>query len=194
MITDMTKGSPFRMFIRFVIPLMFSMVFQQMYNIEDSVVAGRFLGVSALATTGAAYPITVLFVAIATGSSIGCSVVIARLFGSGHHTRMRLAVHTAVITLTMLALFLTAVGEWLCRPLMEMIHTPENIFDPTMVYLRIYIAGLLFLFLYNTATAVFNGLEDSRTPLYFLIFSTTLNVVLDVFFVTSLGMGIDGVA
>lgn len=194
MITDMTKGSPFRILIKFVIPLMFSMVFQQMYNIADSVVAGRFLGVSALAATGAAYPITVLFVAIATGSSIGCSVVIARLFGSGHHTRMRSAVHTAVITLTVLALFLTAVGEWLCRPLMQMIHTPDNIFDPTMVYLRIYIAGLLFLFLYNTATAVFNGLGDSRTPLYFLIFSTTLNVVLDVLFVTSFGMGIEGVA
>ncbi|MCD8356845.1 MAG: MATE family efflux transporter [Clostridia bacterium] len=193
MMTDMTKGSPFKILLKFVIPLLLSMVFQQMYNLADSVIAGRFLGVEALAATGAAYPITVLFIAVATGASVGCSVVISQLFGAHDHTRMRSAVNTAVITLVALALALTVLGQLACPALMRMISTPKNIFEPTMVYLRIYIAGLLFLFLYNTATAIFNGLGDSRTPLYFLAFSTTFNVILDVFFVNTLDMGIAGV-
>ena len=178
MITDMTKGSPCKILIKFVIPLLLSMVFQQLYNLADSVIAGRFLGVDALAATGAAYPITVLFIAVATGASVGCSVVISQLFGAHDIVRMRTAVSTAVISLITLALTLTAIGEIACPALMQLISTPENIFEPTMVYLRIYIAGLLFLFLYNTATAIFNGLGDSRTPLYFLAFSTTFNVSL----------------
>lgn len=194
MITDMTKGSPFKILIKFVIPLLLSMVFQQLYNLADSVIAGRFLGVDALAATGAAYPITVLFIAVATGASVGCSVVISQLFGAHDIVRMRTAVSTAVISLITLALTLTAIGEIACPALMHLISTPENIFEPTMVYLRIYIAGLLFLFLYNTATAIFNGLGDSRTPLYFLAFSTTFNVILDIFFVSKLNMGISGVA
>ena len=193
MMTDMTKGSPFKILLKFVIPLLLSMVFQQMYNLADSVIAGRYLGVEALAATGAAYPITVLFIAVATGASVGCSVVISQLFGAHDHVRMRGAVNTAVITLVTLALVLTIGGELLCPALMRLISTPKNIFDPTMVYLRIYIAGLLFLFLYNTATAIFNGLGDSRTPLYFLAFSTTFNVILDVLFVSTLDMGIAGV-
>ena len=193
MMTDMTKGSPFKILLKFVVPLLLSMVFQQMYNLADSVIAGRFLGVDALAATGAAYPITVLFIAVATGASVGCSVVISQLFGAHDTVRMRSAVNTAVITLVTLALALTAVGELACPSLMRIISTPKDIFEPTMVYLRIYIAGLLFLFLYNTATAIFNGLGDSRTPLYFLAFSTTFNVILDVLFVSAFDMGIAGV-
>lgn len=193
MMTDMTKGSPFKILLKFVIPLLLSMVFQQMYNLADSVIAGRYLGVEALAATGAAYPITVLFIAVATGASVGCSVVISQLFGAHDQVRMRGAVNTAVITLVTVAIVLTIGGQLLCPWLMRLISTPENIFEPTMVYLRIYIAGLLFLFLYNTATAIFNGLGDSRTPLYFLAFSTTLNVILDVLFVTTFDMGIAGV-
>lgn len=169
------------------------MVFQQLYNLADSVIAGRFLGVDALAATGAAYPITVLFIAVATGSSVGCSVVISQLFGAKEFRKMRRAINTTVITLVTLALTLTLVGEIACPWLMKLIKTPRSIFEPTMVYLRIYIAGLIFLFMYNTATAIFNGLGNSRTPLYFLIFSTTFNVILDVIFVKFLDMGIAGV-
>lgn len=193
MMNDMTKGSPFRILLKFVIPLLLSMVFQQLYNLADSVIAGRFLGVDALAATGAAYPITVLFIAVATGSSVGCSVVISQLFGAKEYRKMRRAINTTVITLVTLALTLTLIGEIACPYLMRLIKTPKSIFDPTMVYLRIYIAGLLFLFMYNTATAIFNGLGNSRTPLYFLIFSTTFNVILDIFFVKFLDMGIAGV-
>ena len=193
MMTDMTKGSPFKILLKFVLPLLLSMVFQQMYNLADSVIAGRYLGVDALAATGAAYPITVLFIAVAAGASVGCSVVISQLFGAHDTVRMRAAVNTAVISLITLSLVLTTAGQLTCPALMRFINTPKDIFEPTMVYLRIYIAGLLFLFLYNTATAIFNGLGDSRTPLYFLAFSTTFNVILDLLFVTTFDMGIAGV-
>ncbi|MDO4616147.1 MAG: MATE family efflux transporter [Lachnospiraceae bacterium] len=193
MTNDMTKGAPFKILLRFVIPLLLSMVFQQLYNLADSVIAGRFLGVDALAATGAAYPITVLFIAVASGASTGCSVVIAQLFGGHDYKKMRRAINTTVVTLVTLALTLTLLGELFCPALMRLIKTPNRIFEPTCIYLRIYIAGLLFLFLYNTATAVFNGLGNSRTPLYFLIFSTTFNVILDILFVKVLDMGIAGV-
>ena len=192
MMTDMTKGSPFKILLKFVVPMLLSMVFQQLYNLADSVIAGRYLGVDALAATGAAYPITVLFLAVATGASVGCSVVISQLVGAHDYVRMRTAVNTAVCTLVALSLALTVIGQIACPALMTISNTPEDIFAPTMVYLRLYIAGLLFLFLYNTATAIFNGLGDSRTPLYFLAFSTTLNVVLDLLFVTVFGAGIAG--
>ena len=194
MMTDMTKGSPFKILLKFVVPMLLSMVFQQLYNLADSVIAGRYLGVDALAATGSAYPITVLFIAIATGASVGCSVVISQLFGAQDHERMRSAVSTSVITLTALAVFLTVTGEIACPMLLAFIHTPADIFEPTMIYLRIYIAGLLALFLYNTATAIFNGLGDSRTPLYFLAFSTTFNVILDIIFVDTFHMGIAGLS
>ena len=193
MMNDMTKGSPFKILLKFVIPLLLSMVFQQLYNLADSVIAGRFLGVDALAATGAAYPITVLFIAVATGASVGCSVVISQFFGAHEYTKMRRAINTAVITLIILALTLTLLGQLACPWLMKLIKTPKSIFEPTMIYLRIYIAGLLFLFLYNTATAIFNGLGNSRTPLYFLAFSTTFNVILDIIFVKYMDMGIAGV-
>ncbi len=193
MTNDMTKGSPFRILLKFVIPLMLSMVFQQLYNMADSIIAGRLLGVDALAATGAAYPITVLFVAVASGASTGCSVVIAQLFGGHDYRKMRLAINTTVVSLVTLALTLTVLGEIFCPALLHMIKTSGKIMEPATIYLRIYILGLLFLFLYNTATAVFNGLGNSRTPLYFLIFSTTFNVILDILFVKYLDMGIAGV-
>ena len=137
MMTDMTKGSPFKILLKFVLPMLLSMVCQQMYNLADSVIAGRYLGVDALAATGAAYPITVLFLAVATGASLGSSVVISQLFGAHDHVRMRAAVNTAVITLITLSLVLTVAGQIACPALMSFINTPKDIFEPTMVYLRI---------------------------------------------------------
>lgn len=194
MITDMTKGRPFGILLTFALPLLLSMFFQQMYNMADSLIAGQFLGVHALAATGAAYPITVLFLAVATGASVGCSVVISQLFGARDYNRMKGAVNTAVVSLVVSALVLTVIGEVFSPWLLQAIDTPKDIFDMTVVYLRIYIAGLLFVFLYNTANAIFNGLGDSQTPLYFLAFSTTFNVILDIWFATGLHLGIVGLS
>lgn len=192
--TDMTKGNPFRLLLRFVIPMLLSVALQQMYNLADSLIAGQMLGMNALAATGAAYPITALYVAIATGASIGCSVVISQLFGAKDMVRVRSAVTTSILSIIVLAFVMVIGGEIFAQPLMNLIGTPENIMDDAMVYLRIYIVGSFFVFLYNAATATFNGLGDSKRPLYFLAFSTCFNVALDVLFVGVFHMGVAGLS
>ena len=180
---DLTIGNPLKILIRFSLPMLISMIFQQMYNIADSVIAGQMISVDALAAIGAAYPATVLFLAVATGASIGCSVVVSLRFGQKDIAGVKSAVYTAFLSLTALALLLTALGFAVMRPLLRLIGTPAMIFHSSLLYLYIYLAGVLFVFLYNTANAIFNALGDSRTPLYFLIFSSVLNVALDLIFV-----------
>ncbi len=193
-ITDMTIGNPFKILWTFSLPMLLSSLFQQLYNIVDSIVAGKFIGVNALAAVGASYPITALFIAVAVCSSMGCSVVVAQIFGSKKYTTMKSAISTAIISLTSLSIILTILGSIFCKPLMRLLHTPENIFSDSALYLQIYISGIIFLFLYNTATAIFNGLGDSKTPLYLLIFSSIFNIILDLVFVITFKMGVSGVA
>jgi len=193
-VTDMTVGNPLKILFTFSLPMLLSTFFQQLYNVVDSVIAGKFIGVDALAAVGASYPITVLFIAVAVGSSVGCSVVISQIFGSKRYSHMKSAISTSIITLTTLSIILTIVGVIICNPLMRLLQTPTNIFSEAALYLRIYICGVLFLFLYNTSTAIFNGLGDSKTPLYLLIFSSIFNIVLDIVFVVLFKMGIAGVA
>ncbi len=169
MITDMTQGKPFRVLWRFTIPMLVSVMFQQFYNIVDSIVAGKFVGVDALAAVGASYPVTMIFMAVATGLNIGCSVVILLYFGAKEYGRMKCCVSTSLISTVGIAVVLSALGFLFSRPLMRLMNTPENIFSDSALYLNIYIGGLVFLFLYNICTGVFIALGDSRTPLYFLI-------------------------
>nr|MBP3597936.1 MATE family efflux transporter [Eubacterium sp.] len=193
MTKDLTKGNVRSVLWAFTIPMFISVVFQQMYNIADSAIAGKFAGENALAAVGASYPITMIFMAIAVGSNIGCSVVISRYFGAGDMRRMKTAIFTTLIASTVLSVVLTILGLLLSAPLLRMIHTPQNIFCDGNLYLKIYIGGLLFVFLYNVATGIFTSLGDSRTPLYFLIGSSVGNVVLDLVFVIVFRWGVAGV-
>ncbi len=194
MIQDMTVGSPSRILLGFSAPMILSGMFQQLYNVVDSVVAGKFAGVDALAAVGASYPITMLFIAVATGAGLGCSVVISQLFGAREYALMKTAISTSLLSMLVLSLVCTGAGWVFCDPLMRLMNTPGNIFSDSALYLRIYVWGLVFLFLYNIATAVFNGLGDSKTPLYFLVFSSLLNIALDLLFVAVFRMGVAGVA
>ena len=194
MITDLTAEHPKKTLWRFALPMFISVMFQQFYNIADSSIAGRFAGEDALAAVGASYPITVIFMAFAVGSNLGASVVVSRLFGAKDIGRMKTAVYTAFIACGAMSLILTMLGYAFCGDMMRLIHTPDNIFADGELYLKIYVYGLTFLFLYNVCTGIFTALGDSRTPLYLLIFSSILNVVLDIISVTWLGMGVDGVA
>jgi len=194
MLNDMTEGSPIKILRRFAIPMLLSMMFQQFYSIADSVVAGNFIGKNGLAAVGASYPITVLFIAIATGANTGCSVIVSQIFGEKNYTKLKTAISTAIISIFVLAIFITILGILICNPIMAAIHTPASIFTDSSLYLRIYVFGLLFLFLYNAATAIFTALGDSKTPLYFLIFSSILNIILDLVFVIIFHMGVSGVA
>lgn len=193
MVKDLTKGNVRPVLWSFTIPMFISVVFQQLYNIADSAIAGRFAGEDALAAVGASYPITMIFMAIAIGCNVGCAVVISSYFGAGDIRRMKTAIFTTLIASTVLAVILTIFGLLTSSYLMQMMNTPHNIFDAGDIYLKIYIGGMVFLFCYNVATGIFTALGDSKTPLYFLIGSSVGNVVLDYLFVAVFHFGVSGV-
>ena len=194
MARDLTKGSVNKVLLQFTLPLFISVVFQQFYSIADSLIAGRFAGEDALAAVGASYPITNIFNAIAFGCNIGCSVVISQLFGAREFKKVKTAISTSLISCVVLGSILAVGGILLTPALMNAIDTPENIFSDSALYLEIYIGGFIFLFIYNIANGIFTSLGDSKTPLYFLMFSSVFNVVLDYVLVVFFDMGVSGVA
>ena len=194
MIKDLTVGKPEHVLWKFSLPLLGSILFQQLYNIADSLVAGKFVGENALAAVGNSYEITLIFIAFAFGCNIGSSVIIARLFGSKEWRDMKTAVSTTLIASSALCLILMALGFLFCPTLLRLINTPEEIFADSQLYLNIYIGGLIFLFLYNIATGIFSALGDSATPFLFLAVSSVTNILMDILFVTAFDMGVAGVA
>ncbi len=196
MIKDLTQGEPRKILWQFTLPMFISVIFQQFYNIADSVIVGNFAahGEDALAAVGASYPITMIFMAIAMGCNVGCSVVISQLFGARRYREMKTGVYTTLLASLVLSLGLTVLGLLFSRNMMNAIQTPENIFQDADVYLRIYIGGFVFLFLYNVVTGVFTSLGDSKTPLYFLIGSSLSNILLDWIFVAIFHWDVAGVA
>lgn len=194
MTTDMTKGKPAGILLRFTLPMLLSVAFQQMYNISDSVIAGKFAGEDALAAVGASFPVTMLFMAFALGCNIGCSVIISQLFGAKDYSGVKTAVGTSFISVGSLSIILTVAGSLCGELILKALTTPANIFADSQLYLDVYIWGLPFLFLYNISSGIFTALGDSKTPLYFLIASSIGNIALDLLFVIAFQMGVGGVA
>ena len=191
---DLTVGNPQTVLLRFSLPLLGSVVFQQLYNIADSLVAGRWIGENALAAVGNAYEITLIFIAFAMGSSVGCSIIISRLFGAKKYADLRTAVSTVFIAVGVLCASLMALGLLLCTQLLALINTPELLMADCQLYLDIYFLGLPFLFYYNVATGIFSAMGDSRTPFLFLACSSTVNILVNILFVAGFHMGVAGVA
>ena len=191
---DLTVGKPSTVLWKFCLPLFGSIIFQQLYNIADSLVAGKFIGENALAAVGNSYEVTLIFLAFAFGVNIGCSVIVSQLFGAQRHRELKTAVSTTLIAGGVLCLALMAGGMLLCSSLLHLIHTPENVMADSRLYLDIYILGLPFVFYYNIATGVFSALGDSKTPFIFLAISSTANIAVDILFVTAFNMGVAGVA
>ena len=191
---DLTIGKPSSVLWKFCLPMFGSIIFQQLYNIADSFVAGKFIGELALAAVGNSYEITLIFIAFAFGMNIGCSVIVAMLFGAGNHKDMKTAVSTTFIASLALCVVLMLVGILFCDRLLELINTDEAILSDSALYLDIYIYGLPFVFLYNVATGIFSALGDSKTPFIFLACSSISNVAIDILFVTAFNMGVAGVA
>lgn len=191
---DLTVGRPGAVLWRFCLPLFGSVIFQQLYNIADSLIAGKFVGENALAAVGNSYEITLIFLAFAFGCNIGCSVVVSRFFGAKEYDRMKTAVYTAMIASAVLCAILMIVGILSCGGLLRLIRTPEEVMADSRLYLDIYIWGLPFLFFYNISNGIFSALGDSRTPFLFLAASSTANIAVDILFVTVFRMGVAGVA
>ena len=194
MVTDLTKEHPNKTLWRFLLPMLFSVMFQQIYNIADSMIAGRFAGENALAAVGASYPITIIFMAFAVGMNLGASVVVSRLFGAEDRGGVKRAVTTAFLSSMVLGIMLTLFGYFFNHQMMRWIRTPQNIMADGVLYLKIYIFGIIFLMLFNVCTGVFTALGDSKTPLYFLLGSSAGNIILDYIFVAKFQWGVSGVA
>lgn len=191
---NMVTDSPGRALLLFALPLILGNLFQQFYNIIDSVVVGRFVGEEALASVGASYSVTNVFIAIAVGGGIGSSVVVSQFLGAKQTGNMKTAISTTLINFLSIGVILGGLGLLFNHRILSFMNTPENVFYDASVYLGIYFIGLPFLFMYNVQASVFQALGDSKTPLYLLVFSSLLNVILDILFVTQFYMGVAGVA
>lgn len=191
---DLTVGRPESVLWRFCMPLFGSIIFQQLYNIADSFVAGKFIGENALAAVGNSYEITLIFIAFAFGCNMGCSVVVSKLFGAKDYHKMKTAVYTACIFSAIVCAVLMLIGIAGSGALLRLIRTPDEVFADSKLYLDIYAWGLPFVFFYNIATGIFSALGDSKTPFYFLAVSSTANIGVDIWFVKAFRMGVAGVA
>ena len=196
---DMSVGKPIKVLYTFAIPMIISVLFQQFYNIADSLIAGNFINDDgiALAAVNAAYPVTVVFIAIGNGFGVGGSVVISRIFGSKAYSRTKTATLTALINILFFAVIVTIIGVFTCKPLLSLMNSQdlgEDVFNQSVDYLNIYIYGLTFLFVYNVVSSIFQALGNSKTPLFLLIFSTVFNVIIDIIFVKYCNMGVNGLA
>ena len=188
------KEKPLKALLLFSLPIILGNLFQQTYTMADSAIVGRFVGEQALAAVGASYSLTNIFICVAFGGGIGASVIVSRYFGAGQYRAMKRAVYTAFLSFLGISILLGAAGLIASQEIMVLLNTPADVLDMAVEYLNIYFLGLPFLFMYNVLSSMFNALGKSRIPLYFLIFSSLFNIVLDVISVTWLHMGVAGVA
>ena len=191
---DLTAGKPETVLWKFCLPLFGSIIFQQLYNIADSLVAGKFISENALAAVGNSYEITLIFIAFAFGCNMGCSIVVSQLFGAKKYGKLKSAVTTACIFSGSVCILLMAAGILGCDLLLFLIRTPKEVFSDSKLYLDIYIWGLPFVFFYNIATGIFSALGDSKTPFCFLAVSSISNIAADILFVKAFHLGVAGIA
>ena len=194
MTKDMAVGNPLRLILSFSIPLIFGNIFQQLYNMADSIIVGRVIGLNALTAVGASSAIIFLIVGFTIGTCSGLGIPIALQFGAKDYKRMRMFVYNSAYLAVVLAIIITAVTSFLCDDLLRMMKTPQEIFDDAYKYMLVICLGIPFTFLYNTCSAIIRALGDSRTPFYFLLLSTIVNIVLDLFFILVLHTGVEGAA
>lgn len=194
MVKNLTEGRPLNLLFFFALPMVAGNLFQQLYNMVDTAVVGKFVGEDAVAAVGSSFPIVFLSVAVASGLSMGCTVVVSQLFGAGRIHEMKTTISTAIISLGVLGLLIMGLGTLLAGPLLQLLGTDPDIMADSRTYLQIYFGGAVFLFLYNTLNGIYNAQGDSKTPLIFLMISSLTNIVLDLLFVIRFGMGVAGVA
>ena len=195
MTKDLTRGTPWKLILQFALPIMAGNLLQQLYNTADTIIVGNFNGQQALSAVGACAALTVLFTALAIGFSVGAGVLISQYFGAAREQELRQYAATSIVLMLAMGLLMSLIGVVSARFLLERaLGTPEALLPLTLLYFRIYAAGLVFQFGYNIAAALLRALGDSKATLYFLLVSSILNVALDLAFVAGLGMGVAGAA
>ncbi len=191
---DMTEGTIWKHLVAFALPLMVGNLFQQMYNTVDSIVVGRFVSMEALAAVGSTSSITNMLVGFFLGLSMGVGVVISQRFGAKDDEGVHKAVHTTVGMTLVLGVIFTVIGVTVTPLMLRLMKTPEDVFPEAKTYLQIYFSGIAGLMLYNMGSGILRAVGDSRRPLYFLVFCSVVNTVLDLLFVVVFHMGVEGVA
>ena len=186
--------NPLKALIVFAIPMIIGNLFQQAYTMADSAIVGRLVGEKALAAVGAAYSLTNIFICVAIGGGMGASVIVSQYFGHGNYGKLTKTVYTALVTFLVISVMLGVIGLAFSKNIMIAMNTPVEVLDMSVTYLQIYFLGLPFLFMYNVLSSMFNALGKSRIPLYFLIFSSVFNIVLDWVFVADFALDVAGVA
>lgn len=191
---DMTIGNPSKILFYFALPMVLGNILQQFYNIIDSMIVGNFVGADALAAVGASYPITFVLITVANGCGIGCGVVISQFYGAKLMNKIKTSIFTSIIFISISSFLIMILGVIFSDNILSLMNTPNNIFKDSSNYMKIYFMSVVFLFLYNIINSSFNALGNSKTPLKFLLFSSFLNILLDLLFVVKFNTGVSGAA
>ena len=191
---DLTKGNVAKNLIMFSMPMLVGNILQQLYNTIDGIILGHYNGVQGQAAISASFPVFFLLVALIFGITMGSTILIAQYYGAKEMKKVKETIDTAYIFLFFSVLVITIVGIIFSEPLLRLLSVPENVLPEAKTYLNIMFGGVIFLFGYNSISAILRGLGDSKTPLLFLVISTVINIVLDIFFIANLGWGVAGAA
>ena len=190
LITD----TPLKALTVFAMPMILGSFFQQIYNMADSIIVGQFVGSSALAAVGACAALTNVFICVALGAGVGAGVLVSRYFGAREYGKMKTIVSTSLISFLLLSIILGVFGFAFSHAMMSGLQTPADILDDAVLYLRVYFVGFPFLFMYNILSTMFTSIGESKIPLGLLIFSSILNILMDLWMVAGLGLGVFGAA
>ncbi len=191
---DLTTGHEGKKIFVFALPMLLGNVFQQLYNIVDTIIIGQYIGKEALAAAGASFPVIFVLISLVIGITIGTNIIIAQYYGAKDIKNVKKAIDTAFIFLFFASLVLTVLGLAFSEYIFKLIALPAHLIPLAMEYFNVFAAGLVFMFMFNATSAVLRGLGDSKTPLYFLIISSILNIIFDLVFVLVFNWGVSGVA
>lgn len=194
MVKELTKGNIKKLLIAFSLPVVIGNIFQQLYNMVDTVVVGRFLGVSALAAVGATGSISFMVLGFAQGVTTGLSVITAQRFGAEDESGVKRSIASCLVLSLSVSAALTALAVPLCRPLLKLMKTPDSLIGDSYAYIVVIFAGMFACIYYNMISSILRALGNSKTPLYFLFISSALNVALDITFIAGIGTGVEGAA
>lgn len=194
MTKDLTEGNSAKLILAFALPVLFGYLFQQLYNITDSAIVGKYLSVQDFAAVGSTGPVCFLIFGLCMGITSGFAIPVSQCFGAKDYTRMRQYIYNGILIAIVFSILYAVLTVSFCKPLLKLLKTPEEIINHATEYIIIIFAGIPFGFLYNYSSGILRSVGDSKTPLYFLIFSSVLNVILDLYFILVVKMGIKGAA
>lgn len=194
MTKDMTSGSPMKLILGFSVPLLFGFLFQQFYNLVDTLIVGRFLGLEALAAVGSTGALNFLIIGFCMGVCNGFAIPLAHKFGAGDYRGLRAFMMNAIYLAAAFAVVMTVAMAVLCRPILQWMQTPDNIIDEAYHYIFIIFVGIPVIYLYNLVAGIVRSLGDSKTPVVFLVLASVLNIVLDIVLILYTSLGVAGAA